>query len=181
MNQRQIGVIVIIIGILFSLFLFIAKAREDQYMREIMDLNQGSCFLEDGTCLHADRSFLLYVFGGVMSLSSVVLGIYLVFFDKTQQMLASQHKEVSLALKEAREKEKEKDEFNAFISGFNEDEQKVLKAIKEQEGIQQSTLRYRTGMSKTALSLLLKSLEDRDIITRKHSGKTNMIFLRKKF
>ena len=92
-------------------------------------------------------------------------------------MLLQQHKEVASALKEA----KEKDVFQAYLAGFSEEEQKVLKAVKEQEGIQQSTLRYRINMPKTSLSLLLKSLEEREIITRKEHGKTNEIFLVRKF
>ena len=102
-------------------------------------------------------------------------------FDKAQKLLASQHKEVSYALKEAKKQEKEKDEFKAFIAGFSSDEQKILKAIKEQEGIKQSTLRYRTGISKTRLSLMLKLFEEKDIISRKKSGKTNEVFMQKKY
>lgn len=177
MNQKQIGVIIAIIGIFLVIFVYTAKLREDKYMKEIMKQNNGSCFLEDGTCLHADRTFTLYIIGGALAASMVILGIYLIFFDKTQKVLAEHQLKVSSALKEATKK----DEFTAFLSGFTKDEQDVLKAIKEQDGIQQSTLRYRTGISKASLSLMLKSLEERKIITRKESGKTNEVYLRKKF
>jgi len=50
-----------------------------------------------------------------------------------------------------------------------------------QEGIKQSTLRYKTGMSKTFLSLLLKHLEEKDIIYRKEDGKTKRLYLKNKF
>ena len=176
MNQRQIGAIVIIVGVLLSIFVFMVKSREDTYINSIVD-ETGSCYLQNGTCLHKDRDFGIYIFGGVISTSLIMLGIYLMFFDKTQKILAQQSKEVSEALKEVKHKE----EFNAFLSGFNEEEQTVLKAVQDQEGIHQSTLRYRTGISKTALSLLLHNLEEREIVSRKVSGKTKEVYLLKKF
>jgi DNA-binding MarR family transcriptional regulator len=176
MNQKQIGKIIIILGILLFVFLFYIKAQEDQYIQVIID-DQGSCYLDDGTCLHDDRDFTLFYVGGALAVLLLSLGIYLIYFDKTQKLLLQQHKEVSSALKVS----KEKDEFNAFVSGFGEPEQRILKAVHDQEGIKQSTLRYKTGMSKTSLSLILKHLEERDIISRKESGKTKEIFLKKKF
>jgi uncharacterized membrane protein len=118
-----------------------------------------------------------YVFGGALAFGLVLLGIYLMVFDRTQKVLFEQHERVSSALLEAKKDER----FHAFLSGFNADEQKVLGAVREQDGILQSTLRYRTGMSKAGLSLLLKSLEEREIISRKESGRTNKVYLRKRF
>ncbi len=175
MNQKQIGVIIIIIGILLTLFIYTIKSREDSSINHIIK-QQGSCFLEDGTCLHEDRNFTLYIFGWILSAVLIVFGAYLLF-DKTQQHLAKHQLEVSSALKKA----KQSNEFTAFLAGFNEEERLILKAIKEQDGIKQSTLRFRTGISKSSLSLLLKELENKKIISRKPSGKTNKVFLRKKF
>ncbi|MEM4260140.1 MAG: MarR family transcriptional regulator [Candidatus Woesearchaeota archaeon] len=181
MNQKQISIIIIIFGILLGIFVYYSKIREDKNINQIIMAQGGSCYLPDGTCLHEDRDYTIYILGSVLSSVLILLGIYLLVFDKTQQMLVKQHLEVSRALREAKKNEKSKDEFNAFLSGFTNDEQKVLKAIREQDGIQQSTLRFRTGMSKASLSLLLKSLEERQIISRKASGKTNNVYLRKKF
>jgi len=177
MNQKQVGVLLIVIGLLIGGLMFYAKIREDFYIEQIIDMQEGACFLEDGTCLHEDRDFTWYYIGGFLAAAILGLGVYSVSFDKTQKTLLKQHEQVTEALKEA----KDKDEWSAYLAGFTPEEQLVLKAVKEQEGIQQATLRYRTGMSKTSLSLLLKSLEDREIITRKESGKTNEVYVRKKF
>jgi len=174
MNQKQIGIILIIVGILMTLFVYTAREREDNNIKLIMQNSaNNSCFLEDGTCLHKQNTHA-FLLGGVLSISLILFGIYLSFVDKTQKVLAEHQVKVSSALKEA----KKDDKFNAFLSGFNEDSQKVLKAIKEQDGIKQSTLRFRTGISKSSLSLVLKELENKKIISRKKSGKTNEVYLR---
>ena len=180
MNQKQIGIILIITGILLSIFVYTQNQREDQLIK-LMVIERGSCFLEDGTCLHEDRNMIPYILGWAASGALVFFGIYIAFIDKTQQMLAEHQIKVSSALKEAAKKESKEEKFKAFLSGFSSDEKKIIEAVHEQEGIQQSTLRYRTGMSKTTLSLILKSLEERGIVSRKESGKTNKVFLRKKF
>jgi len=176
MNQKQIGIVLLVVGILVTALVFAVKEREDAYVEAFMK-ETGSCFLEDGTCLHADQNLTLYIFGWTLSAALIILGIYLVFFDRTQQLLAAQHLKVSESLKEA----KQKDEFKAFLRGFDEKEQKVLSAIKEQDGIQQSTLRYRTGISKSQLSLMLKAMEEKKIISRAPKGKTNQVFLQKNY
>jgi DNA-binding MarR family transcriptional regulator len=175
MNQKQIGALIIVIGIILVSVIYFIKIKEDFYIQEYVK-STGTCFLEDGTCLH-DKNLTPYVLGWVFSFSLVVLGLYLVFMDMTQEMLAEHQVEVSNALKDAREK----DSFNVFLSGFTDKEQTVLRFVKGQEGIKQSTLRYKTGMSKTGLSILLRSLEEREILSRKADGKTKRIFLKKSF
>ena len=176
MNQKQLGFSLILIGILLTGFIYFAKEREDSYVKQVIDEQGGICYLADGTCLH-EREYTIYYFGGILAAAIVILGVYLIFFNKGQELLLKQHKEIASALTEA----KEKDAFQAYLAGFSEEEQKVLNAIREQEGIQQSTLRYRTGIAKTSLSLLLKSLEERGVISKKEHAKTNQVFLIKKF
>ncbi len=175
MNQKQIGIVIIIIGLILTVFVYIAQQREVSYIRKYVQ-DEGTCFLEDGTCLH-ERSLGLYVMGYVLSGGLIILGIYLLLFDQTQKILAEHQVKVSSALKDA----KRKDEFNAFLAGFSEDEKGILKVVHDEEGIRQSTLRFRTGISKTRLSLLLKDLEEKNIVKRKSSGKSNEVYLRKRF
>ncbi|MFH1073364.1 MAG: MarR family transcriptional regulator [Nanoarchaeota archaeon] len=180
MRQHYLGFIVILAGLLVGLLTGMTYGRENRLINEFV-MEQGTCYLANGTCLHEDRNYTLYIIGLVACVGLLTLGIYLLLLDKTQRILHEQHKEISNALKEAKVQEKQKEEFKAYLAAFTEDEQKVLLAIREQDGIQQSTLRYRTGMSKTSLSLMLKSFEERGLITKKEAGKTNKIFLRKKF
>jgi uncharacterized membrane protein len=178
MNQKQIGTILIVIGLLFAGFVYYAKYQNDKQIGLYVK-QTGSCYLADGTCLH-DQSNIGFIIGFALAGVLLAFGIYLLF-DRTQRDLAALSVTVSGALKEAKQKENEKGEFNAFLSAFSEDEQKVIKAIRAQDGIMQSTLRFKTGISKSSLSLMLKGLEEKGIISRKESGKTNKVFLRQKF
>ena len=180
MKQRHIGIILIFVGITFALLIYAAKAREDYYIKQIV-IDKGTCILEDGFCLHSNSNYLFYTIGLIVTLTLGILGTYLIYFDKSQKMLEENQIKITKALEEAKKQEKQKDEFGAYLAAFSEDEKKILAAVREQEGIRQSTLRYRTGLSKTTLSLILKSLEERQIISKKESGKSNEVYLRKKF
>ena len=176
MNQKQIGTIMLIIGIIFSGLVYFNKQQEDTYVKVLMQELDG-CFLDDGTCLHADRNYTPLILGGILSGSLIVIGLYLIFLDKTQIQLSENQEKIADALKITKKNEK----FMAYLAGFSEDERKILEAVREQDGIKQSTLRFRTAMSKTTLSLILKSLEERKIVSRKKDGKTNQVFLVKNF
>lgn len=177
MNKKQIGIMLIILGIIIAGFTFLMKIREDNNINAIIAIQGGSCYLPDGTCLHEDRSYLPYILGWIISAALIILGIYLIFFDKTEKILEKSREDFKTEVKES----KKAKEFDAFLEGFTDDERKVIESIHNQEGILQSTLRYKTGLSKTGLSIMLKSLEEREIIKRIEEGKSNKVYLKKKF
>ena len=65
------------------------------------------------------------------------------------------------------------------MGALNEYEQKVIKAVREQDGITQATLRIRTDLSKTKLSFILADLEKKGLISKQIKGNTNQIFLKR--
>jgi hypothetical protein len=178
MNQKLIAGMMIAIGITLAFLVYFIKTTQEAHVDLIVQ-QTGTCFLEDGTCLH-EQGNGLYIAGWAISGILVVLGIFLLI-DKSPQELAEMNVRVTGAIKEAKETDRKKEEWKAFLSAFTEDEQKALSAIREQDGIQQSTLRYRTGLSKSTLSQMLKGFEDKGYITRQESGKTNKVFMRKVF
>lgn len=179
MNQKQIGIALIVFGILVMFMVFMFKSQMDLSAHQAMALS-GTCFTEEGVCIH-QRNVTYLAIGWSLSAIIFILGVYLLFFDKTQEKLAEQQITVARALEAATKHESKKTKFDSFLGGFNEDEKIILQAVHNQDGIKQSTLRFKTGLSKTSLSLILNSLEKRDIISRKQSGKTKEVYLRNKF
>lgn len=180
MNQKTIGSILIIIGILLIFLTWQNRSAEDFYINEYI-AKEGSCFLDDGTCLHNNRNNTFHILQFGLGFSLIIFGLYIGFLDKTQEFLEKHQIKISKALSDAKKEEIKKDKIKAFLAGFDERDAKIIEAIYEQDGILQSTLRYRTDMSKSTLSESLKSLEERGFVKRKVSGKTNQVFLVKKF
>jgi uncharacterized membrane protein len=179
MNQKIIGIILLIVGIVLG----IVTASEYNTDKEAVDqllMEDGTCFLEDGTCLHSELNTTTLLFS-IIVISLLVLGVYLTLFDKSQKLILEQSKQVSEALEKANNEEVSKAAFDSYLTAFAEEDQKIIKVLKENEGITQSTLRFKTGLSKTRLSLLLASLETRGVVYRTVKGKSKQVFLTKSF
>jgi len=73
------------------------------------------------------------------------------------------------------------DKFSLLLRPLDDNEQKVLIAVKEQEGITQSTLKYRANLSKAKVSQILTDFERKGLIARKAKGKTYQVFLTENF
>lgn len=170
MDNKKIGIILLIVGILIIGAIYIAKVREDNIINKVIH-QEGTCFLEDGTCLHNDRTLLPYIIGGIFGAIIIALGLYLVIFEKSQKAIIS-------TLEKQKQIQNEEEKFNILMQGLNEDERKVIKAVKEQDGITQQTLRLRTDMHKSKLSIVLSNLEKKGLITRVEKDKTKQVFLK---
>jgi uncharacterized membrane protein len=109
--------------------------------------------------------------GVALAASIAALGIYLIFFERSQrEIISALGKQKQMKLKE--------EKFGILLKGLGKDEQKVIKAVKEQDGITQHTLRLRADMHKSKLSIVLDGLEKKGLIKRVAKGKTKQVFLK---
>lgn len=98
------------------------------------------------------------------------LGIYLLFFSTSEEAILRR-------LEEEKSTRVEMDKFELVLKAMDDNEKKVLKAIKEQDGITQSTLRFRTDLSKAKISQILTDFERKHLVTREEKGKTYAVHL----
>ncbi|MBI5072210.1 MarR family transcriptional regulator [Candidatus Woesearchaeota archaeon] len=187
MNQKTVGIFLIIISILLAGLFYKIKYDSEQQIELLREkAGEQACFLGDGTCLH-DRQNNMFIFEEGLAVFLFSLGLYLLFFDttrETKELVAKQSEQnvqIANALKQSVEEKKKDERFTAFLAGFSDGEKKLLAAIHEQDGILQSTLRYRTGLTKTDVSLLLKKFEEKGYVSKKPEGNTNKVFLKKIF
>ena len=176
MNNKRLGIILIILviitTIIFSFFVF----RLTNEIKLKLIPTGGECLHEGDTCPYEELNQLTVpiVIGYIFLSAILVLGIYFIYSSKN---LEGEKKDI-----EKEKKQKEKDEkFDLILSTLDEDEKKVMKLVREQDGIQQSTLRIRVDFSKAKLSAILTDLEKRNLIKKVEKGKTNQIFLKRGF
>lgn len=177
MDNKKIGLVlislVIILGLVFSFFVY---KLNNEIKSKILPTDNGECLHEGEFCPYEELNELnLPIVLGYLFLSLLLLlGIYLIYSSKKMDELKEDI--------EMDKKQKEKDsKFNLIMSTLNESEKKVMTAVREQDGIQQSTLRIRTDFSKAKLSAILTDLEKRNLIKKVEKGKKNLIFLKRDF
>lgn len=102
------------------------------------------------------------------------LGIYLLFFSTSEEAILRR-------LEEEKNIKLGQDRFELILKALDDNEKIVLKAIKDQEGVTQSTLRYRTDLSKAKISQILTDFEKKHLIKREEKGKTYAVYLIENF
>jgi len=167
MENKILGIILIgiCIGLGVIVFMFndlLNKGAED------------SCGCGDGggDICSAEEQNHWQIYLGVILISAVAaLGAYLIFFEKSQ-------KEIVSALENHKKVQTDEEKFEILLKGLDADEKKIIKAVKEQDGITQQTLRLRADMHKSKLSIVLDGLEKKGLIKREVKGKTKQVFLK---
>ncbi len=102
------------------------------------------------------------------------LGVYLLFFSTSEEAIMKR-------LEEEKSMKLDQDKFELVLKAMDDNEKKVFKAIKEQDGITQSTLKYRADLSKAKISQILTDFEKKHLIKREGRGKTYAVYLTENF
>jgi len=103
----------------------------------------------------------------------------LVFFSRAAKSFEDMNKKILSEVKAEKDKGLGEEKFKILMQGLGEEEKKVITSVKDQDGISQSTLKYRTDLSKTKLSMVLAQLEKKGLVTKVKNGKINNIYLKK--
>ncbi len=168
MENKKLGIILIVICILLGCLIFSFNKALNQQTATACSCTEME---EGGVCPHEVQT-PWPTYAGIALISALAaLGIYLIFFEKSQ-------KEIVSTLEKQKQLNLEEERFEILQKGLDEYEKKVIQAIKEQDGITQQTLRLRTGLHKSKLSIVLDNLEKKGLITRKQKGKTKQVFLK---
>ena len=164
MENKKLGILIIILSIFFLVFAYSFNSTLSKQSRNNgCELNERCMEIESGiTLTHLAFGFFGFMFS---------LGFYILYFYKTEERILNR-------LEEDKNIKINDEKFKYILMGLDDYGKKVLKAVKEQDGITQSTLRLRTDMSKAKLSYVLQELEKRNLIKRNKKGKTLEIFLK---
>jgi uncharacterized membrane protein len=176
MNNKTLGIIIVSASLLLIILLFFIRSMAiAPYEAEIAKYTAAgeACPSEPGLCPHEQKSTMqIPIFiAAALLLGVAALGLYLIFFEKSQQEVISE-------LRQQKEMKLGDEKFSILLKGLSAEEQNIIKAVKEQDGITQQTLRLRTDLHKSKLSILLDGLEKKGLIKREDKGKTKQVFLR---
>jgi len=168
MDNKKLGIILLMTCILLAIIIFMFNSDLNKQAEATCSCTEHE---DGGFCPH-QKSTPWQTYIGILIIGIIAaLGIYLIFFEKSQ-------KEIVTTLKQQKHLQIEKEKFDILLKGLSKEEQKVINAVKEQDGITQQTLRLRTDLHKSKLSIVLDGLEKKNLIARKTKGKTKQVFLK---
>ncbi len=171
MNAKTLGTLIIAIGIAMGVLVGLFKYNTSRIIDQQMELSGGTCF-ENGVCLHQQYAFNLPTYAGIiLAVLTIALGVYIIFFARTQQAFLE-------TINETRKQGKGEEKFSIILKALSPEERLAMQKVREQDGITQTTLMLRTDLSKTKLSFVLSDLEKKGLIKKVKEGKINRIHMK---
>ena len=164
MHNRKVGGTLMVLGVLLFSILLSYNYKLNQ-QSAMSGCNPTASCMNVSSLLSITNIFI----GIIFSLMS--LGFYLIFFSKGEETLLKRFEE------NKRQITKE-EKFEIMLKALTQEEQQLIRIIKEQEGITQATIRLKTDFSKTKLSFVLSDLEKKGLIKKELSGKTNKLYIK---
>ena len=176
MDNKKLGLVIVVVSLILVVLLFIVRSSLIGAYSVNIDAaieETGTCHVEGDDCPHESLlnvQIPIFIAGAIL-LGVMSLGAYLIFFERSQKEI------VSALGKQKRDRIKE-EKFSILLKGMDPEERKVMNAVREQDGITQQTLRLRTDMHKSKLSIVLDGLEKKDLIKRIAKGKTKQVYIK---
>lgn len=162
MKNKKIGGLLIIFSMLLGGFFLTQISQTTSRYTEMCTPNQQCAQI--GSTLNWSH----FAVGIIFSILS--LGIYMIFFGRTEDILIEKMEKDTIAKKE--------EEKIALISrALNKNEANIIRTIKDNPGITQNTLTIKTSLSKAKISQVLSDFEKKKLVYRQPKGKTYSIFL----
>ncbi len=192
METKKLGFLIMGLTAAFGLFLFTYMGQLNAQGQQFKCNPTKECMQVNSMLgvSHAAVGFLSFIFA---------LGFYLLFFSRSEKEAYWKHSayerynannnadnRINNNLNNAKNSapnngnavfSEKLDRFSLLLRPLDDNEKKVLISIKEQEGITQSTLRFRANLSKSKISQILTDFEKKSLIERKAKGKTYQVFL----
>ncbi len=119
---------------------------------------------------------ILPIIFGMGGLTLIFLSAYLILSGMQEERTEVLQETQKATIPEAKERNTA-GKLETAIKLLNDDEAMVLKIIAENEGITQDSLRARTEFSNSKMSMIIKKLEEKDLIVRERFGKTFKLYL----
>ena len=167
MDNKKLGILILIISMLITLIIMFLTNLLYEKSAEL------GCFTNDNCSPIESSLSITHLAFGVIGFV-FALGVYLIVFNKGDEAIFKR-------LEEQKNTELNEDKFNILLKGLDSFEKKALKAIREQDGITQNTLRIRVDLSKGKLSQVLTDLEKKGLIKREKKQKTYSLHFRESY
>jgi len=176
-SLKIIGIILIIVSVTVGIFGVWLKSYNDKIAQTQIN-ETGTCYLPDGTCIHATSDNIMYVAVGI-AVFLAALGVFLILKKKEPQKVVVKR----IIEKQIVEKPAEKKE-PAFVEApktLGPESRQIFDIVKDAGGaVLQGEIVSKSGMDKVKVSRILDKLEMQGLIERRRHGMSNMVVLKKK-